>query len=409
MNYVEEFFISIGFDTAKVKRESREIEAILDGMTKKKVKPINDEAKLKKKIKTEETKAEDGSLKAFVVAEGKKRKEIKKTKGAKTNYQYLIDKALDKTRDKELKREVDLQRLKTSPSFRDKVESGNRKQAVANLTGKSGGKITAKTSMFEPAIVGKKEKFSSGQQAQRQNDGILKNMFKQQKVIAAEQKANLKKEADNLRKEADNLRKEEASRGIYRAESKAKAEKMRNSAPYLRAESSGTLGNVGNLMDKAVMGGQLNKLYQLEYQLKKNTVATRKLNVAQKGLVDSSRNMIRSYASVFALFQGTVAIKRVGQEFEGMRSSMLAASGSAPAAAKDMQFVNDISQEMGLNLKDTTDAFVKFKFAAKGKMDNSEIEDLFQSVSMFGTALKVAPQDMKRAQRALSQISGLLT
>ena len=97
----------------------------------------------------------------------------------------------------------------------------------------------------------------------------------------------------------------------------------------------------------------------------------------------------------------------MGQEFEGMRSSMLAASGSAPAAAKDMQFLNNMTEEMGLNLKDTTDAFVKFKFAAKGKMEDKQIKELFTSVSMFGTALKVAPEDMKRAQRALSQIDCL--
>ena len=319
-NYIEEFFISIGFDTKKVKKESKEIEAILEGMTKKKIKPLTEEAKLKKKLYLQAKKDEADNFKFFLSNEAKKKKALGQTQ--------------------------------------------------------KGG-----------------DKFSKAQRAQRQNDGILKNQFREQKGI-------LRQEAINLKKEAENIRKRELSQGIDRVGAQKKYEKMRNSAPYLRAEGSGTLGNVGNLMDKAVMGGQLNKLYQLEYQLKKNTVATRKLNVAQKGLVDSSRNMIRSYASVFALFQGTVAIKRVGQEFEGMRSSMLAASGSAPAAAKDMQFVNDISQEMGLNLKDTTDAFVKFKFAAKGKMDNSEIEDLFQSVSMFGTALKVAPQDMKRAQRA---------
>tara|TARA_R110002167_G_scaffold177446_3_gene377237 strand:- start:890 stop:2209 length:1320 start_codon:yes stop_codon:yes gene_type:complete len=114
--------------------------------------------------------------------------------------------------------------------------------------------------------------------------------------------------------------------------------------------------------------------------------------------------MIRSYASVFALFQGTVAIKKVGQDFQGMEASMLAASGSSKAAVKDTQFVSNIVDEMGLNLRDTTDAFVKFKFAAKGKMGQTEIEELFKGVSMFGTALKVAPEDMKRAQRAISQM-----
>jgi hypothetical protein len=184
-----------------------------------------------------------------------------------------------------------------------------------------------------------------------------------------------------------------------------------------RAQKKGLLDpNFNAMLDKAAMEGNIREVHRLKNSLRAANKemaglarTSKRLSMVQKGLTDSTRNMIRSYASVFALFQGTVAIKRMGQEFEGMRSSMLAASGSAPAAAKDMQFINDLTQEMGLNLKDTTDAFVKFKFAAKGKMDPSQIEDLFTSVSMFGTALKVAPEDMKRAQRALSQIDCLTT
>ncbi len=83
---------------------------------------------------------------------------------------------------------------------------------------------------------------------------------------------------------------------------------------------------------------------------------------------------------------------------------MLAASGSSEAAAKDMMFINGIVDEMGLSLKDTTDAFVKFKFAAKGKISQEDQESLFTGLSMFGTSMKVGNEDMKRAQRALTQI-----
>ena len=134
---------------------------------------------------------------------------------------------------------------------------------------------------------------------------------------------------------------------------------------------------------------------------------TRSMNglaFAQNGLRDSTRNMIRSYISLFALFEGTRAIKNVGMDFQSMESSMLAASGGATNAGKDIAYINGIVNEMGLNLKDTTDAWVKFKFAAKGKISQSDIEDIFTSVNMFGTSLKVMPEDMKRAQRALSQM-----
>lgn len=128
------------------------------------------------------------------------------------------------------------------------------------------------------------------------------------------------------------------------------------------------------------------------------------LNRMQRGLGDSAQNMVRSYLSVFALFQGTTAIKRVGQDFEAIEASMLASSGSIEAAATDMLFLNGIVDKMGLSLKDTTDAWVKFKFAAKGKITQGQQEDIFEGLSMFGTALKVDNESMKRSQKALIQI-----
>jgi len=130
----------------------------------------------------------------------------------------------------------------------------------------------------------------------------------------------------------------------------------------------------------------------------------RSLAVVQNGLSDSTRNMVRSYVSLFALFEGTTAIKRVGQQFQGYEAAMLAASGSVEASKKDMIFLNGIVDRMGLSLGDTTDAWVKFKFAAKGKITQGEQESLFESLSMFGTALKVGSEDMKRAQRGLIQM-----
>lgn len=364
-NYIEEFFISIGFDTKKVKKEAGEIDKILDGIVNKKRKSSSEEVKLKKKVNKQIKKSDTDNFKHFLNTEAQKRKAIKKT------------------------------------------EEARRKQAVSSLTAGSGNRITSKSTMFSPLVEAKVvEKVKDDSQHKRHIKRKKHRAELARKRIKEEDKSNQQaKRALQDRLKA--FKESQKSIGIDKTGAKKMHERIKRSPAYMRSKSEGTLGSVSNLMDKAARGGQIDVLRRLQYQLRRTTVETRKLNIAQKGLVDSTRNMVRSYASVFAMFQGTVAIKRVGQEFEGMRSSMLAASGSAPAAAKDMQFINDISQEMGLNLKDTTDAYVKFKFAAKGKMDNTQIEELFTSVSMFGTALKVAPQDMKRAQRALSQIDCL--
>jgi hypothetical protein len=156
--------------------------------------------------------------------------------------------------------------------------------------------------------------------------------------------------------------------------------------------------------DAARVTNLTNQMKRLTAEQERYNRKLQKTNIIQKGVTDSTRNMIRSYASLYALFEGTVAIKRVGQEYQGLDASMLAAAGSSEAAAKDFEFINGLVDKMGLSLKDTSDAWVKFKFAAKGKISQEQQEDVFTGLSMFGTSLKVDSESMKRSQKALIQI-----
>lgn len=182
---------------------------------------------------------------------------------------------------------------------------------------------------------------------------------------------------------------------------------IRRSAGYQAAndsQKSGIEGRISKARTEFNMTGNREVFKDLSNDVKSFKRQLIGLQTVQGGLTDSTRNMIRSYASLFALWEGTTAIKRVGQDFEAMNSSMLAASGGPENAGKDLIFINGLVDQMGLNLKNTADAWVKFKFAAKGKISQTQIEDIFTSVSMFGTSLKVGPEDMKRAQKALSQM-----
>ncbi len=227
------------------------------------------------------------------------------------------------------------------------------------------------------------------------------------KAIEARQKKELKREIDLLKIKENTLRKERK----LKAAMDNQTDMIRRSAGFKLANEAGRGGKYEKEMQRLVDEKDLKGLRDLRYSMsgvRKDMIRYRKevnkTNIAQKGLTDSTRNMIRSYASLYAIFEGTGAIKRVGMSFQGMEASMLAASGSSEAAAKDMMFINGIVDEMGLSLKDTTDAFVKFKFASKGKISQTEQEDLFTGLSMFGTALKVDDESMKRSQKALIQI-----
>jgi tape measure domain-containing protein len=131
---------------------------------------------------------------------------------------------------------------------------------------------------------------------------------------------------------------------------------------------------------------------------------TRSLNFSQRALGDSTRNMARQYLSVFALFEGTRAINRIGQDFEGMRASMLLSSGSAAQATKDLAFVNGEAKRLGLNLKDATDGFTKFQLSAKGKLDRGETRQLFTGFSEFATAAGVDKFRYEKGLQAIQQM-----
>lgn len=128
------------------------------------------------------------------------------------------------------------------------------------------------------------------------------------------------------------------------------------------------------------------------------------LRTAQQGLADSTRHMIRSYASLFAVFAATNSINRVGQGFEAMESAMLAAMGSQKEAADNIQFLDEMTSRLGLSLLDTADQYTKFVFASKGKLDTDQVNEFFTSVAEAGTVLGVSKERMKLSFNALQQM-----
>ena len=138
--------------------------------------------------------------------------------------------------------------------------------------------------------------------------------------------------------------------------------------------------------------------------LVKYTKTAKKANVAQRGLSDSTKHLIRSYVSVFALLGATNSINRVGQQFEALDSAMLAAMGSKEDAAKQIAFLDELTSRLGMSLIDTADQYTKFTFAAKGKLPTEEVNFLFQSMAEMGTVLGVSKERMKLSFTAIQQM-----
>lgn len=382
-NYIEDFFISIGFDTKKVKKEASEIDKVLDNLVKKKRNAVSEEVKLKRKLYRLNKSSEADNFKSFLKNETSKEKAIKAT------------------------------------------EIARRKQALAGLTAKGEGKITAKTSMFTPVKATKtSNELKSAEAIEAIKDKAQKKRYiKRKKHRAALAKSRKKEEATSLSNAQkalkQRLRDFKAHKASLVPEGRVRAQgtvtRFRESRTFSGLGKAKTAGlvdtNFNAMLDKAAMDGNIREVNRLKRSLlgatqalNKQQRATKKLSTVQKGLTDSTRNMIRSYASVYAAFQGTVAIKRVGQDFESLRASMLVVSSSEDDAAKKMIFVREQAYLLGVDLQTAAKAYLALSASSSEALGEEGVKGLFTSVMGISRAFGMSVDDTKGTFKAFTQM-----
>jgi len=118
---------------------------------------------------------------------------------------------------------------------------------------------------------------------------------------------------------------------------------------------------------------------------KTTTAITRNFNAqkfAADGLGQSLKNMARSWISVFAVIGGVGFLKRTAQDMESIGVASLLASGSAKQSAKDLEFVKDLTHDLGLRFKDTAKAFATFNVAALSSgVSGEKAREVFINIS----------------------------
>ncbi len=247
----------------------------------------------------------------------------------------------------------------------------------------------------------------------------LSEMERKRWVDKQKRRATLKRQReDDRRKEEDSLRESLHKRAkALKKHNKAvqsQADRIRGSAGFKLAgrmgESDKYEREIQSLVDKKDLQGLKDlrtKMSDTRENMTRYRKGLRKTNIAQKGLTDSTRNMIRSYASLYAIFEGTGAIKRVGMDFQSMRASMLAASTDHEDAAKKLKFVEENAYRLGVNLKEATRAYMQLSIAGKDVLSDNQIKELFVSTLEVSTALGMSLDDTKGTFRAFVQIDCL--
>ena len=170
------------------------------------------------------------------------------------------------------------------------------------------------------------------------------------------------------------------------------------------AESGTFKAKINNAKSTGELRDLNNEMQRNLHMHRKQQAELKKTNAAQRGLSDSTKHLIRSYVSVFAILGATNSINRVGQQFEAIDSAMLAAMGSTEEAAKQIAFLDTMTSRLGLSLADTADQYTKFIFASKGKMETEDVNFLFQSMAEMGTVLGISKDRMKLSFTAIQQM-----
>lgn len=292
---------------------------------------------------------------------------------------------------------ADKKAVKGIRDFLNKVDSLNKK--ISRSSTKSANEMTkahAKQAEMAKANIQDQNKLIKDQNKLKE-EGLKKE------TAAAKAAKERQKLAEQQRRKRDQQRRD---MGLARVEfSDPFRNILKNNAQQARA--------LKRAIKSAIDEGDIREVARLKAEIRELSRAytraaaeAKKLQFVQRGLGDSTRNMVRSYISLFAIFQGTGAINRVGQDFESMRASMLAVTGTSEKAAQEMAFIDKEAVRLGLSLKDTTKAYIKLLAGVRDKATLEETREIFLGITEASTVLGLTTEETTRAIRAVVQMFG---
>ncbi|MEB2702995.1 tape measure protein [Citrobacter koseri] len=98
-------------------------------------------------------------------------------------------------------------------------------------------------------------------------------------------------------------------------------------------------------------------------------------------------------------------IMNTGQDFAALESTLLAVTGDSDKAAKEMDYLRDQSNRLGLDLLKVGKEYAKFSAATQGKLSDAQTKNVFEGLSEYGTVLGLSAEESGRALLALQQMA----
>lgn len=95
-----------------------------------------------------------------------------------------------------------------------------------------------------------------------------------------------------------------------------------------------------------------------------------------------------------------------GREMMAMELKMKSVSGESADFARNMEYIRDLSQALGLSLTEAGNAFANIVVTAKEKMSPSEMQRMFTGFNKYYAAVHMTVADQKLANLAIQQMFG---
>jgi len=180
------------------------------------------------------------------------------------------------------------------------------------------------------------------------------------------------------------------------------ADETLNLSVILKADGSGLKGEVRATkaeLDKLRGGTQ-----KADRELSKFEKTSKKAKAALGGLKSQAMSLKAAFTGgSIALF--TASLFKAGTAAQGLKTGMLAATGSAEAASRELGFVRSEAERLGVDFNSSAKAFTKLSAAAQGTaLAGQGARDIFTAVSEASRVMSLTAEESEGALLAISQM-----
>ncbi|AUR91503.1 coil containing protein [Vibrio phage 1.161.O._10N.261.48.C5] len=182
-------------------------------------------------------------------------------------------------------------------------------------------------------------------------------------------------------------------------------ENVRNSALMAEKEASATQRAAqSRIKSKIALAKSAAEVREIVAQERASLRLAKKKSFLVNRMNASSKEFAGNMVSAFAVAAGGVWITQVSQDFERANNTLMALTGSAEEASKEMEYLKQFTYEMGLPLRETAKDYSKFMAAVGDKLPLETAKTLFEDLGAASVVMGTSAEDSSGVFKALGQM-----